>query len=166
MCNQKIYHLKAFIIYCLEVRVFWMSVLLTFHPWAYLFSFHYLWKTKPILSWPIWIDVKSHSLVPGWLWSSFLQSRNQGHQEAITYLRSELQGKLYLVCSKSLQSCLTLCDPMDCKPPGSSVHRILQARTLKWVAISLLRDTGWIYPIKLLMGYQTYFNNVLKQNML
>ena len=31
--------------------------------------------------------------------------------------------------------CLTLCDPMDCNPPGSSVHRILQARILEWVAI-------------------------------
>ena len=37
----------------------------------------------------------------------------------------------------SLQSCLTLCDPMDCSPPGSSVHGILQARTLEWVVISL-----------------------------
>ena len=36
-----------------------------------------------------------------------------------------------------LQSCLTLCDPMDCSPPGSSVHGILQARILEWVAISL-----------------------------
>ena len=32
--------------------------------------------------------------------------------------------------------CPTLCDPMDCSPPGSSIHRILQARTLEWVAIS------------------------------
>ena len=36
---------------------------------------------------------------------------------------------------KSLQSCLTLCDPMDCSPPGSSVHGILQARILEWVAM-------------------------------
>ena len=36
----------------------------------------------------------------------------------------------------SLQSCPTLCDPMDNSPPGSSVHRILQARILEWVAIS------------------------------
>ena len=38
--------------------------------------------------------------------------------------------------AKSLQSCLTLCDPIDSSPPGSSVHGILQARTLEWVAIS------------------------------
>ena len=34
------------------------------------------------------------------------------------------------------QLCLTLCDPLDCNPPGSSVHGILQARMLEWVAIS------------------------------
>ena len=41
----------------------------------------------------------------------------------------------HLVCDKSLQSCSTLCDPMDCSPPGSSVHGILQARILEWVAM-------------------------------
>ena len=38
--------------------------------------------------------------------------------------------------AKSLQSCLTLCDPIDDSPPGSPVPGILQARTLEWVAIS------------------------------
>ena len=37
------------------------------------------------------------------------------------------------------QSCQTLCDPMDCSPPGSSVHEIFQARILGWVAISFSR---------------------------
>ena len=37
-------------------------------------------------------------------------------------------------CAKSLQSCLTLCNPMDCSPPGSSVHGIFQARILEWGA--------------------------------
>ena len=36
---------------------------------------------------------------------------------------------------KVAQSCLTLCNPMDCSPPGSIVHGILQARILEWVAI-------------------------------
>ena len=35
----------------------------------------------------------------------------------------------------SLQSCPTLCDPMDCSPPGSSVHGILQAGILEWIAM-------------------------------
>ena len=38
--------------------------------------------------------------------------------------------------AKLLQSCLTLCDPIDCSPPGSSVYEIFQARILEWVAIS------------------------------
>ena len=38
--------------------------------------------------------------------------------------------------SEAAQSCPTLSDPMDCSPPGSSVHRILQARILEWVATS------------------------------
>ena len=41
--------------------------------------------------------------------------------------------------AKSLQSCLTLCDPIDGSPPGSSVPGILQARILEWVAISYFR---------------------------
>ena len=41
------------------------------------------------------------------------------------------------------KSCLTLCDPMDCCPPGSSVHGILQARILEWVAISFSRGSSW-----------------------
>ena len=42
--------------------------------------------------------------------------------------------------AKSLQSCPTLCDPIDGSPPGSPVPGILQARTLEWVAISFSRD--------------------------
>ena len=41
------------------------------------------------------------------------------------------------------QSCRTLCDPMDCSPPGSSVLGILQARILEWIAISLSRGSSW-----------------------
>ena len=40
------------------------------------------------------------------------------------------------------QSCPTLCDPMDCSLPGSSVHGILQATTLEWVAISFSRGSS------------------------
>ena len=47
-------------------------------------------------------------------------------------------GKSVLVT----QSCLTLCDPMDCSPPGSSVHGILQARIVEWVAISFPRGSS------------------------
>ena len=43
---------------------------------------------------------------------------------------------------KSLQLCPTLCDPMDCSPPGSSVHGILQARILGWVAIPFSKGSS------------------------
>ena len=38
------------------------------------------------------------------------------------------------------QSCMTLCNPIDCGPPGSFVHGIFQARILEWVTISFYRD--------------------------
>ena len=44
--------------------------------------------------------------------------------------------------AKSLQLCLTLCDPMDCSPPGSFIHGILQARILEWVAIPSSRGSS------------------------
>ena len=43
--------------------------------------------------------------------------------------------KIVLVLVLVAQSCLTLCDPMDCSPPGSSVHEISQGRILEWVAM-------------------------------
>ena len=44
------------------------------------------------------------------------------------------------VCAKSLQSHLTPCNPMDCRLPGSSVHGILQAGILEWVAMPSSRE--------------------------
>ena len=48
----------------------------------------------------------------------------------------QLSVTLAAAAAKSLQSCPTLCDPIDGSPPGSPVPGILQARTLEWVAIS------------------------------
>ena len=44
--------------------------------------------------------------------------------------------------SEVAQSCPTLCNPVDCSLPGSSIHGILQARILEWVAISFSRDSS------------------------
>ena len=57
--------------------------------------------------------------------------RIQGHQEML--------GTPYQDVS---QSCLSLCDPMDYSPPSSSVHGILQARILEWVAILFYRGSS------------------------
>ena len=45
--------------------------------------------------------------------------------------------------AKSLQSCLTLCDPVDGSPPGSPIPGILQPRTLEWVAIAFSNAYMW-----------------------
>ena len=50
--------------------------------------------------------------------------------------------------AKSLQSCLTLCDPIDDNPPGSPVPGIFQARTLEWVAISFSNAWKWKVKVK------------------
>ena len=50
--------------------------------------------------------------------------------------------------AKSLQSCPTLCDPIDSSPPGSPVPGILQARTLEWVAISFSNAWKWKVTVK------------------
>ena len=47
------------------------------------------------------------------------------------------------VCVLAAQSCPTLCNPMDCSLPGSSVHGILQASILEWVAISFSKGSSW-----------------------
>ena len=54
--------------------------------------------------------------------------------------------------AKSLQSCPSLCDPIDCSPPGSPVPGILQARILEWVAISFSNVGKWKVKGKLLSG--------------
>ena len=55
-------------------------------------------------------------------------------QETIPF--SAMHDSVSAAAAKSLQSCPTLCDPIDSSPPGSSAHGILQARILEWVAIS------------------------------
>ena len=58
----------------------------------------------------------------------------------ITSLKELNSGKTKNAAAKSLQSCPTLCDPIDGSPPGSPIPRILQARILEWVAISFSKE--------------------------
>ena len=101
----------------------------------------------------VWVNFGS------WWWTGrpgmlrFMGSQRVGHDWAteLNWLNSfiyinlftfmVLAFMLFITCTraihaKSLQSCPTLRDPMDSSPPGSSVHRILEARILEWVAIS------------------------------
>ena len=72
----------------------------------------------------------------------------RGHplREAPFKRGKQLQANVHnIMCvrAKSLQSCLTLCDPMGHSPPGSSVHGILQARILEWVSAPFSRGSSW-----------------------
>ena len=88
-----------------------------------------------ILAWEIpWMEK------PGGLQSKGLQSR--------TWLSDETIATCMYAAAKSLQSCPTLCDPIDRSPPGPTVPGILQARTLEWVAISFSNAWKWKVKVK------------------
>ena len=69
-------------------------------------------------------------------------TKSQTRLSDFHFFQTEKNAELLLdttaaaAAAKSLQSCPTLCNPMDGSPPGSLVPRILQVRTLEWVAIS------------------------------
>ena len=62
---------------------------------------------------------------------------------------SHISKVYFAAAAKSLQSCLTLCDPTDGSPPGFPIPGILQARTLEWVAISFSNAWKWKVKVKL-----------------
>ena len=81
-------------------------------------------------------------------WTRFLHKTGkifrklQNYYIRLSYPARRRTSFLLLCVLSSLQSCLTLCDPMDCSLPGFSVHGILQARILEWVSISSSRRTS------------------------
>ena len=98
------------------------------------------------------------------IWKIFFSKRNYKKQliassQAVNSRREILLGRwvrrillnfvhfctVSNLCVLVAQSCLTLCDPMDCTLPGSSVHGILQARKLEWVAISFSTSPVSLY---------------------
>ena len=73
-----------------------------------------------------------------------VRSKSSGRVAPLTGVRQPSNSSRSLAAAaaaKSLQSCLTLCDPIDGSPTGSPVPGILQARTLEWVAISF--SSAW-----------------------
>ena len=63
-------------------------------------------------------------------------------------IKSDTASTVSPSAAKSLQSCPTLCDPIDGSPPGSPAPGILQARTLEWVAISFCNARKWKVKVK------------------
>ena len=90
-------------------------------------------------------------LSSGFLWLSEKPLAVPHHTAAMIATCLPCQPRSYLLndsaaataAAKSLQSCPTLCDPIDGSPPGSPVPGILQARTLEWVAISFSNVWKW-----------------------
>ena len=66
---------------------------------------------------------------------SYITAKMLAAQDSLK-LESSLRKSAAAAAAKSLQLCPTLCDPIDGSPPGSPIPRILQARTLEWVAIA------------------------------
>ena len=77
------------------------------------------------------------------------KSKQEGVYVYVWLIHFAIQQKLIQHCKATIrwgevaQSCPTLCNSVDCSPPGSSVHGILQARILEWVAISFSRGSSW-----------------------
>ena len=97
-----------------------------------------------------------------WGWSKFetnqifLKENNGKYQlDRVEYsCDTTIRRKYNHAAAKSLQSCQTLCDPIDGSPLGSSVPGILQARTLEWVAISFSNVWKWTLKVKSLSRVQ------------
>ena len=79
-----------------------------------------------------------------WILMAIVASSSQtcGFPGECPQQRLEAAHVPWCVCAKSLQLCLTLCNPMNYCPPGSSVHGILQARILEWVSVSSSRGSS------------------------
>ena len=84
------------------------------------------------------MDCTVHGVAKSWTWVSDFYFFFMQKNSVITFKSSWM--KMFrnhcAVLRLVTQSCLTPCDPMDCSPPGSSLHGILQARVLEWAAIS------------------------------
>ena len=80
---------------------------------------------------------------PHWLWLSVLHPHiwvwRLAHSRGSVRICSIDKVNDWMHACSVIQSCPTLCNPMDCSPPGSSFHGIFQARVLAWVAISFSR---------------------------
>ena len=86
-------------------------------------------------------DLETKAPPPWWITKTFLSGNSKVFKviSQESWQRSDLS---LCMCAKLLQSYLTLCNIMDCSLPGSSVHGILQAGILEWVAIAFSRGSS------------------------
>ena len=124
--------LSRHLILCVVCLVIWGWVLMTM-----------MYESESISCSVISDSLQLHGLEPARLlcsWNSPGKNTGMGSRSLLqeVILTQELNPGLLHCESESevAQSCLTLCDPMDCSLPGSTIHGIFQARILEWVAIS------------------------------
>ena len=110
----------------------------------------------------MWVNCSqqhSGSKIPGYNMFKFCPVHHSNNKHSALCRRGINIYYLYFIihiaaaaaaAAKSLQSCPTLCDPIDGRPPGSPVPGILQARTLEWIAISFSIAWKWKVKVKLL----------------
>ena len=90
-----------------------------------------------------------HRVTKSWTWLKYLAHRDLGVNHSSEGPWANFYSDLQLAAAaKSLQSCPTLCDPIDGSPPGSPVPGILQARTLEWVVIAFSNAWNWKGKVK------------------
>ena len=95
-------------------------------------------------------SIPSISILQKWRWRHW-QIRSifiAGRLAIQEILKRIIRVKIKAAAAKSLQSCPTLCNPIDGNPPGSPVPGILQARTLEWVAIFFSNAGKWKVKVK------------------
>ena len=113
----------------------YLSICLFIHLFIHLFLCHCLSFLSSFISEQVW-------------------TTDEQNQEVFSKLTKFSPHAAAAAAAKSLQSCPTLCDPIDGSPPGSSVPEILQARTLEWVAISFSNAWKWKVKVKSLSRAQ------------
>ena len=114
--NKKLQNIWFWYVSC--CTKLWVLILVCVCVWVLIL----MWGSKPLNSCSQNASIEIFQLIMAWF---------------MIFHKSTL-----CVHAKLLQLCLTLCSPMVCSPPGSSVHGILQARTLQWVALSSSRGSS------------------------
>ena len=111
--------------------------------WHHLHHLDTYWKCRFM---DLTLDLQNQILQSGAPQSEFYQILQMVLVQIQVW--EKLLSHVFPAAAKSLQSCPTPCDPMDCSLPGSSIHGILQARTLEWVAISFSNAWKWKVRVK------------------